>query len=133
MRNNLGEETKKSKRPFINSPWGGGGNFCRRILTTHAKTRPILRGDWSIRLGENIPDRDLKHLAAMFTCIVIQKVARSHKRIPNLGTSVYTYILTIDQFCSVQDSYGMFDIPWRSNSNIYQLQLLFRFSVSFHR
>ena len=24
-----------------------------RILTTHAKTRPILRDDWSIRLGED--------------------------------------------------------------------------------
>ena len=26
-----------------------------RILTTHAKTRPILHDDWSIRLGENRP------------------------------------------------------------------------------
>ena len=24
-----------------------------RVLTTHAKTRPILHYDWSIRLGEN--------------------------------------------------------------------------------
>ena len=36
-----------------------------RILSTHAKARPILRDDWSIRLGENRPDRALKHLAAM--------------------------------------------------------------------
>ena len=27
-----------------------------RILTTAAKTRPILHDDWSIRLGENRPD-----------------------------------------------------------------------------
>ena len=37
----------------------------RRILTTHAKTRPILHDDWSIKLGENRPDKALKHLAAM--------------------------------------------------------------------
>ena len=36
-----------------------------RILTTHAKTRPILHNDWSIRLGENRPDRALKHLVTM--------------------------------------------------------------------
>ena len=35
-----------------------------RILTTGAKTRLILHDDWSIRLGENRPDRVLKHLAA---------------------------------------------------------------------
>ena len=35
-----------------------------RIMTIHAKTRPILHADWSIRLGENGPDRALKHLAA---------------------------------------------------------------------
>ena len=37
----------------------------RRIKTTHAKARPIFHADWSIRLGENRPDRALKHLAAM--------------------------------------------------------------------
>ena len=36
-----------------------------RILTTHAKTRLILHDDWSIRLGENRPDRALTHLIAM--------------------------------------------------------------------
>ena len=36
-----------------------------RILTIHAKVRPILHDDWSIRLGENRPDRTLKYLAAM--------------------------------------------------------------------
>ena len=35
------------------------------ILTAHAKTRPILNDDWSIRLGENRPDSVLKHLMAM--------------------------------------------------------------------
>ena len=28
-------------------------------------TRPILHDDWLIRLGENRPDKALKHLAAM--------------------------------------------------------------------
>ena len=36
-----------------------------RIMTIHAKARPILHADWSIRLGENGPDSVLKHLAAM--------------------------------------------------------------------
>ena len=36
-----------------------------KILTTHAKTWPILHDDWSIRLGENRPNRALMHLAAM--------------------------------------------------------------------
>ena len=42
-----------------------------RVLTTNAKnpfcakTRPIMHDDWSIRLGENRPDRALKHLTAM--------------------------------------------------------------------
>ena len=36
-----------------------------RILTTHAKARPMLHDDWSIRLGENRPDRALKHMAAI--------------------------------------------------------------------
>ena len=36
-----------------------------RIVITHAKARPILHADWSIRLGDNRPDRALKHLAAM--------------------------------------------------------------------
>ena len=40
-----------------------------RILTTHTKARPILHDDWSIRLGENRPDRALKHLAAMLVSI----------------------------------------------------------------
>ena len=31
-----------------------------RILTTHAMIRSILHDDWSIRLGENRPDRALK-------------------------------------------------------------------------
>ena len=35
-----------------------------RILITHAKIRPILHDDWSIRLGENRLDKALKHLAA---------------------------------------------------------------------
>ena len=38
-----------------------------RILSTHAKTRPILHDDWSIRLGENRPDSSRKHLATMLT------------------------------------------------------------------
>ena len=38
-----------------------------RIMTTHARARPILHADWSIRLGENRPDRALKHLAAMLS------------------------------------------------------------------
>ena len=33
-----------------------------RILATHAKTRPILQDDWSIRLGENRPDQSSKKL-----------------------------------------------------------------------
>ena len=41
------------------------------ILTTYAKTRPILHDDWSIRLGENRPDKTLKHLATMLLCTVI--------------------------------------------------------------
>ena len=36
-----------------------------RILTIHTKTWRILHDDWSIRLGENRPDRALKHLAAV--------------------------------------------------------------------
>ena len=36
-----------------------------RILTTHAKARPMLHDDWSIRLGENRPNSALIHLAAM--------------------------------------------------------------------
>ena len=32
----------------------------RMILTTHAKARPILHDDWSIRLGENILYRSLQ-------------------------------------------------------------------------
>ena len=36
-----------------------------RILTRHAKTRPVLHDDWLIKLGENRPDRALKHLAAV--------------------------------------------------------------------
>ena len=36
-----------------------------RILTTYVKYRPILHDDWLIKLGENRPDRVLKHLAAM--------------------------------------------------------------------
>ena len=36
-----------------------------RILTTHVKYRPILHDEWLIKLGENRPDRVLKHLAAM--------------------------------------------------------------------
>ena len=35
-----------------------------RILTTYAKARLILHDDWSVRLGENRPDRALKLLAA---------------------------------------------------------------------
>ena len=35
------------------------------ILTTHAKIRPILHDDWSIRLGENRLDKALKHLTAI--------------------------------------------------------------------
>ena len=31
-----------------------------RILTTHAKARPILHDDWSIRLGENRPYKSSK-------------------------------------------------------------------------
>ena len=38
-------------------------------MTTHAKARPILHADWPIRLGENRPDRALKHLVAMLVCI----------------------------------------------------------------
>ena len=38
-----------------------------RILTTHAKNTPILHDDWSIRLGENRPDRALTHLAVMLS------------------------------------------------------------------
>ena len=40
-----------------------------RILTTDAKTRPILHDDWSIWLGENRPDMVLKHLAAMLNMV----------------------------------------------------------------
>ena len=36
-----------------------------RILTTHAKTRPILHDDWSIKLKGNRPKRAVKHLVAM--------------------------------------------------------------------
>ena len=36
-----------------------------RVLTTHAKTRPILHDDWSIRLGENRPVSIQKHVVAM--------------------------------------------------------------------
>ena len=36
-----------------------------RILITHAKARPILHDDWSVRFGENRSERALKHLAAM--------------------------------------------------------------------
>ena len=40
-----------------------------RILTTHAKPRPILDDDWPNRLGENGPDRALKHLAGMLSAL----------------------------------------------------------------
>ena len=36
-----------------------------RILTTYARTRPILHDNWSIRLGENRPDRALQYLAVV--------------------------------------------------------------------
>ena len=36
-----------------------------RILTSHIKTMPILHDDWLDKLGENRPDRALKHLAPM--------------------------------------------------------------------
>ena len=42
-----------------------------KILTTHAKTRPILHDDWSIRLGENRFPRALKHFVGMLLCIYI--------------------------------------------------------------
>ena len=35
------------------------------ILTTRAKTWPILHDDWSITLGENRPDGAFKHLKDM--------------------------------------------------------------------
>ena len=49
-----------------------------RILTTHAKTRPTLHDDWSIRFGENRADRVLKHLASMLSrlpMLVISQLA----------------------------------------------------------
>ena len=36
-----------------------------RILTTHARTSPILHDAWSLKLGENRPNRTLKYLVAM--------------------------------------------------------------------
>ena len=43
------------------------------ILITHAKIRPILYDDWSIRLRENRPDWALKHLAAILRHIELNK------------------------------------------------------------
>ena len=40
-----------------------------RIPKTQAKARPVLHDDWSIRMGENRPDRALKHLEAMLLYI----------------------------------------------------------------
>ena len=42
-----------------------------RILTTHAKTTPIVQDDWPIRLGENRPDRALKHTIICSTLIYL--------------------------------------------------------------
>ena len=44
-------------------------SLCK-ILATHAKSRPILHDDWSIKLGENRPDRALGHLTAMLVCYI---------------------------------------------------------------
>ena len=41
------------------------------ILTTHAKTRPILHDDWSIRLGKNRLYRSSQHFAAMLAIITM--------------------------------------------------------------
>ena len=52
-----------------------------RILTTHAKTRPILHDDWSIWLGENRLGRVFKHLVAMLystesSCVLFPSKAK---------------------------------------------------------
>ena len=57
-----------------------------RILTTQAKTRTIFHDDWSIRLGENRPDRTLTHLAAMLDMV------HHHKQ----DLSVYQVIMCMD-------------------------------------
>ena len=45
-----------------------------RIPTKHAKARPILQADWSIRLGENRPpDRALKHPISIDKWVVSEK------------------------------------------------------------
>ena len=46
------------------SPYIIDKSSCR-ILITHAKTTPILHDDWSPGLGENRPERALKHFPAM--------------------------------------------------------------------
>ena len=43
-------------------------SLCRVALVVISLVR-ILHDDWSIRLGENRPDRALKHLVAMLVAI----------------------------------------------------------------
>ena len=42
-----------------------------RILTTHAKTRPILHDDWRIRLGENRLERAMLALSVSLKLVYI--------------------------------------------------------------
>ena len=41
-----------------------------RILTTHARTRPILHDDWLIKLGENGLDKALIHMVDMLMIVI---------------------------------------------------------------
>ena len=70
-----------------------------RILTTHAKARPILHDDWSFRLGENGPDRALKHLPAM----LIKATANSGPlKGANLKLDYFNvYIIAQSTFCTL--------------------------------
>ena len=52
-----------------------------RILTTHAKTRPVLHDGWSIRSGENRPDSVRKHMVA--------KLEQSQSNLPDIKTMSY--------------------------------------------
>ena len=63
---------------FLLSPNLTDQSSCR-ILTTHAKTRPILHYDWSIRLGENRLGRVFKHLMAMLDLCRLTQVFESFK------------------------------------------------------
>ena len=63
-----------------------------RILTTHAKTRPILQDDWSVRLGENGPDKVLKHLAVILATHEFSAMPKSEteKTVDILGLIITT-------------------------------------------